>query len=186
MYTDSETYDDQELTDKDKEIPVKMGPGEMVETFPELSIDLADDIKNNVVFRKCGDLKSEASKPLSRECDDIIGSSMRDCVGPASKDCGVSFLVWSKLQLASFYGLLKGNAVMDDFKPAHIFFDQTKLTLAGLDNRDGQDAKKAATIAGIGKVVTEMLMRKEITKTDLDKQKVSEQKELKLDNIEAY
>jgi len=47
-----------------------------------------------------------------------------------------------------------------------MFFDQTRLTIAGLDNRDGQDAKKETTVQDIGLVLTEMVMRKTLGKSD--------------------
>lgn len=144
-----------------------MGDGKEVnETFPDIKIDDLADLAPLVVFRKCGDLKKEAGKPMSRECDDIVGTSMGDCVGPSSRDCSNTIKTWSKLILASFYGILKNNGVADDLKPAQIFFDQTKLTVAGLDNRDGQDAKKATTVANVGKVITELCMRKILTTPD--------------------
>jgi len=69
-------------------------------------------------------------------------------------------------------------------KPSQIFFDQTTFTICGIDNRDGQDAKKSASIQAFGKVITEIVMRKDITKTDLEKYKATEYKDLKFENIE--
>lgn len=157
---------------------------DIAETFPDIKIDDLAEQAPLVVFRKCGDAKKEAGKPMSRECDDIVGRSLRDCVGPSSSDCTNSFKTWSRLVFAAWYGILKANGVADDFKPEHIFFDQTKVTVAGLDNRDGQDAKKGPTIAGIGKVITEIVMRKALAKSDFEKYKVEEWKDLKLENIE--
>jgi len=82
--------------------------------------------------------------------------------------------------------LLKASQVSDGFKAEHIYFDQTKLTIVGLDNRDGQDAKKETTVASIGKVLTEMVMRKNIGKSDLDVFKAEDWKSLKLETIEQY
>jgi len=70
------------------------------ETFPEITIDLPEAAQ--VSFRKCGDLKKEAGLPLSRECDDILGESMANCVGPSSSDCSNTFRIWSKLYIANF------------------------------------------------------------------------------------
>jgi len=111
---------------------------------------------------------------------------MGDCVGPSSNDCTNSFKVWSQLYLASFSGLLKANQVSDGFKAEHIYFDQTTLTIVGLDNRDGQEAKKELTVNSIGQVLSEMVMRKIISKTDLDPFKAEDWKSLKLETIEQY
>lgn len=155
------------------------------ETFPDITIDDLAAQKPNVVFRKCGDAKKEAGVAMSRECDNIVGSSLSDCIGPSGKDCTVNIKDWSILVLASFYGYIKNNQVMDDFKASQIFFDQTKVTVAGLDNRDGQDAKKSTTISGLGKVLSEIVMRKEIGKSDYELHKVAAWKDLKFSNTEA-
>lgn len=156
------------------------------ETFPDISIsDLAPQAPF-VIFRKCGDPTSVAGSPLSRECDDIQGKPMGDCVGASSNDCTNSFKVWSQLLLASFQGLIKASQISDGFKAEHIYFDQTTMTVVGLDNREGQDAKKETTVVNLGLVLTEMVMRKNIGKSDLDPFKAEDWKSLKLETIEQY
>lgn len=64
--------------------------------------DLDANVKSNIIFRKCADLKKESGKPQSRECDDLTGSSFKKCVGPTAQDCSNSFKIWSRLVLGSF------------------------------------------------------------------------------------
>jgi len=60
------------------------------------------------------------------------------------------------------------------------------MTVVGLDNREGQDAKKETTVVNLGLVLTEMVMRKNIGKSDLDPFKAEDWKSLKLETIEQY
>jgi len=100
---DNATFTDWDLSEKAKDIPVKMGDAAPInETFPDISIaDLALQTPS-VLFRKCGDPSAVSGSPLSRECDDIQGKPLGDCVGASSNDCTNSFKVWSQLLLASF------------------------------------------------------------------------------------
>jgi len=60
------------------------------------------------------------------------------------------------------------------------------MTVVGLDNLEGQDAKKETTVVNLGLVLTEMVMRKNIGKSDLDPFKAEDWKSLKLETIEQY
>jgi len=140
--------------------------------------------KSNVAFRKCDDIKKVSGLPQSRVCDDLAGVSMNKCIGPTAQDCTQSFKSWSKLILASFYGILKANYVMVDFQASNIFFDETTLTIVGIDNRDGKDSNKQKTIADISRVIIELLMKKKITSTDLKPFKTDVWTNLKLVNVE--
>jgi len=82
--------------------------------------------------------------------------------------------------------LIKASQISDGFKAEHIYFDQTTMTVVGLDNREGQDAKKETTVVNLGLVLTEMVMRKNIGKSDLDPFKAEDWKSLKLETIEQY
>lgn len=155
------------------------------ETFDAPNADDLDaEVKSNIIFRKCGDLKKDSGKPQSRECDDLIGNSLKKCVGPTAQDCSNSFKIWSRLVLGSFYGILKANQVMVDFKPSDIFFDETSVTVVGIDNREGQESKKDKTVADISKVIIEILMKKKFTEADYKKHEAKHWHEIKFNNVE--
>jgi len=155
------------------------------ETIVLPNIDELDEkVKSNVLFRNCGDIKKNAGLPQTRECDDLSGKSMSLCIGSTGQDCTQTFKTWSQLIFGSFYGILKSNLVMVEFKPANVFFDGTKLTIVGIDYRDGKDTSKQKTIEDISKVIAELLMKKNITTTDLIPfKKVPSWSELKLEKV---
>lgn len=73
---------------------------------------------------------------------------------------------------------------MVDFKPADIFFDETSVTIVGIDNREGQESKKNKTVADISKVIIEILMKKKFTEADYKKHNAAAWHEIKFNNVE--
>lgn len=78
-----------------------MGGGTVpVEDFKDLdafdiSTDLPD-LKDKVVFRKCGTETNDAATPMSKDCDPVYGRSMKTCVLAGGKDCTVNMRSWSR------------------------------------------------------------------------------------------